>query len=264
MHPLESAYRKLSRGIHHRNEVNRLTKDFVKTKPYSMRIDFDPQTGDKLWIVERVLRTPPLGISIAIGDCIYNLRSALDHLAYQLVLINPPNQPTSQTAFPISDSPEYWDRSWKSKTKGMRNDAIALIKSCQPCFETHFYRGKWASWLENLCNVDKHRHLHITLAATSGGLFSQAVPYGARWHVHEGPIEDNTVMATLEQPNADVDFGFVGDVAFVNPGPASDEAVYPTLIALGVLVESILNEFGVKFFPQPLPSWRRTRRPGSV
>jgi hypothetical protein len=263
MHPLESSFRKLSRGIHHRNEANRLTRAFVKAKPYALRVEFDDATGDKRWVVDRVLRPPPLGISIAVADSIYNLRSALDHLAYRLVLANA-SQPTKRTAFPLCDTPDKWQSCWKSKTKGMSDPAIALIKSYQPCFQTHPHRAKWASWLDNLCNLDKHRHLYITLAATSGGLWSHPIPYDARWFIHEGPIENGTVVASIEKTHADVDFGFFGEIAFGKPGPASGEAVYPTLIALGIFVETILQDFGSRFFPMPLPSSRRTRRRGSI
>ena len=263
MHPLESAFRKQSRGIHHRNEANRLIQAFVKTKPYALRVEFNTQTGEKRWIIDRVTRNPPLGISIAVADCVYNLRSALDHLAWQLVIANR-NQPTTRTAFPFCDTPDQWKRWWKSKTKGMSNPAIALIKSYQPCFQTQPYKAMWASWLENLCNVDKHRHLHITLAASNGGMFSHPIPFGARWVIHEGPIENGTVMASIEKADADVDFGFFGDVAFANPGPASDEVVYNALIALGIFVEGVLQDFGARFFVSPLPSSRRTRKRGSV
>ena len=71
-------------------------------------------------------------------------------------------------------------------------------------------------------------------------------------------------MASIDQANADVGFGFFGDVAFANPGPASDEVVFGTLIALGILVETVLQDFGTQFFTSPLPSSRRTRRRGSV
>ena len=81
MHPLESAFRKISRGKHHRNEANRLIQAFVKSRPYALRVELDPERGDKRWIMERVTRRPALGISIAVADCLYNLRSALDHLA---------------------------------------------------------------------------------------------------------------------------------------------------------------------------------------
>jgi len=264
MHPLESSFRKLSRGIHHRNEANRLTKAFVKAKPYTLRIEFDAATGDKRWVIDRVQRAPPLGISIAVGDSIYNLRSALDHLAWQLVLVNGGQPDERRTAFPLYDSPDRWQDWWKSKTKGMSAPAIALIKSYQPCFQTHPYRAKWASWLENLCNLDKHRHLYVTFAATAGGMFSRPIPYEARWFIHEGPIENGTMVASIEKAHADVDFGFFGDIAFGNPGPANDELVYPTLQALGLFVETVLEDFGSRFFPVPLPSSRRTRRAGSI
>ena len=263
MHPLESAFRKVSRGVHHRNETNRLIKEFVKTQPYALRVEFDAHSGDKLFIVDKVRRTPPLSIAIACADAIYNFRSALDHLAWQLVLIND-SRPSERTAFPICDTRERWSRSWKNKTKGMSDPAIALIKSYQPCFQTYYYQAQWASWLENLCNLDKHRHLHITLAGTTGGLWSHPIPFDCRHYIHQGAIKDGTVVASIEKAHSDVDFGFFGDIAFADPGPAAHELVFPTLIALHVFVDLVLRDFGSRFFSVPLPSWSRTRRQGSI
>jgi len=263
MHSLDSAFRKLSRAIHHRAEANRLIKAFVKTRPYSIHSKTEPQTRDKVWYLDNTPRTPPLSISIAVGEAVYNLRSALDHLAWQLVVVNG-NQPNVRTAFPISDHPAYWDRWWKNKTTGMNCQAVALIKEYQPCFQTQHYLGLWASWLEALSNIDKHRHAYITLSGANGGLFSHPVPFAARWSIHQGSIEANTELARIEEAHSDVEYGFFAEVAFAKGEPAADEMVTQTLRGLEVLVERILTDFGNRFFSQPLPTISRGRHRGFI
>lgn len=263
MHPLAGTFRKLSRGIHHRAEVDRLVKAFVKTKPYTIRSEIEPQSRDKVWYLNNTPRTPPLSVSISAGDAVYNLRSALDHLAWQLV-INNGNQPDERTAFPISESPDYWNRWWKAKTEGMSDPAVALIKCYQPCFQTHHYLGLWASWLEGLSNIDKHRHLHVTLSAANGGLFSHSVPFDARWFIHAGSIEADTELARIEEAYSDVEYGFFAEVAFAKSSPAGDQPIGPTLRCFEALVERILRDFGNRFFIRPLPAIGRSRRKGFV
>jgi hypothetical protein len=58
----------------------------------------DPDTGHPLLPAE--LCRLPLEVSIATGDAIHNLHSALDHLAWALVESNG-GTPTDQTEFPL-------------------------------------------------------------------------------------------------------------------------------------------------------------------
>ena len=58
----------------------------------------DPNTGDQVFKF-RVRAPIPVDLSLVIGDAVHNLRSALDHLAWQLVLANG-QTPTTQTAYP--------------------------------------------------------------------------------------------------------------------------------------------------------------------
>jgi hypothetical protein len=51
--------------------------------PYRITHEPDPQTNKKL-IRVKVLEQPPAAIRLIIGDCVHNLRSALDNLAYAL------------------------------------------------------------------------------------------------------------------------------------------------------------------------------------
>jgi hypothetical protein len=50
------------------------------------------------------VRDTPVGVAALTGDVLNNLRSALDHLAYQLVLVGTGDvAPTWRVYFPIAD-----------------------------------------------------------------------------------------------------------------------------------------------------------------
>lgn len=55
----------------------------------------------------RVLHPPPLRLGVIVGDLVHNVRSALDHLVWQLVLANA-QQPTRATQFPVCSKREQW------------------------------------------------------------------------------------------------------------------------------------------------------------
>ena len=93
------------------------------------------------------------------GDIIQNLRSSLDHLAYGLVIASG-GKPTTSTMFPISEhvpaTPEE-EASFGRKVKGMRKEAVDLIRSIKP-----YKGGNDALWrLHRLNNIDKHRLLLV-------------------------------------------------------------------------------------------------------
>src|SRR5262249_41682639 len=62
-----------------------------------------------------VPQAPPI-LSILVGETIYNLRSALDYLAYELVYLDG-GKPKSDTNFPIIDTEKQW-RNFLSGKKG--------------------------------------------------------------------------------------------------------------------------------------------------
>jgi hypothetical protein len=125
----------------------------------------------------------PIGPSIVSGDLIHNLRSSLDHLAWQLVKVSE-SEPGGWTYFPI-----YWDeddfiRDVKKRAKkrgpgpldGIEVDGPiwALIESYQPYKNTKLppwlkdpmHPRKWMSRLtflgiiNALSRIDKHRTIH--------------------------------------------------------------------------------------------------------
>jgi hypothetical protein len=110
------------------------------------------------------LPKPDRHLGILVGDCLYNLRSALDHLIWQLVLCNPPHRPSRKNMFPICTSPALFDEQLKKgRLKGVPESAVALIKGLQP----NDTRDHPLFVLDYLHNIDKHRELNLITAVAS-------------------------------------------------------------------------------------------------
>ena len=104
---------------------------------------------------------PPLvEWALLIGDVAHNLRSALDHLAYSLVILENPSADPYKISFPIYKDLNELRRRVKTKLAGAHPEAIAMVESFKP------YGGGNDMFfsLATLDNVDKHRLLTVTYA----------------------------------------------------------------------------------------------------
>jgi hypothetical protein len=100
-------------------------------------------------------RVLPFDAIATAGDVVHNLRSALDHLAHQLVRVGSGVEPTRRVAFPISASAAAYKRDKVEKIEGMAPEAIKAIDALKP-----YKGGDDALWqIHVLDNIDKHRNL---------------------------------------------------------------------------------------------------------
>lgn len=115
-------------------------------------------------------------IAILAGEAVYQIKSSLDHLAYELVKLNPakitlPPKWEKHCEFPLileiptkGNPPvpaklplEY--NAFKDRLPGISEQAFRFIESVQP-----YYRLNTANVLRpiaQLSYIDKHRHLHV-------------------------------------------------------------------------------------------------------
>jgi hypothetical protein len=164
------------------------------------------------------------------GDVAQNLRSALDHLAYHLVLANG-EKPSTNTAFPIHKDATTYGQQKARRVKGMRSDAIEAIDKLKP------YRGGddflWK--LNELSNIDKHRALFTVggdvqfHADWIGGAFLMKASKPDFAGIFDGQVEQGVkleVSKALTQPE-------------ISPG----DALLPTLHQLADTVEGLILSF---------------------
>ena len=100
-----------------------------------------------------------IAVSIRAGEIAYNLRSALDHLVWQLVEANG-KTPNHRNEFPVFLEKAEYSRSAGSKLKGISRHHREAIASFQP-FQSNNGVGSHLWMLHSICNIDKHRHLNV-------------------------------------------------------------------------------------------------------
>jgi hypothetical protein len=169
---LESANLKIVRAQEHLDALESSIKRYISTNP---GIAADANGNPTLHLREQ----PPDCIAVITGEVVYQLRSVLDHLAFDLVKRNFANVqlpvkweenclfplklqlPNNVSAPPVP----YGHPGFKRNLPGISEAAFAFIESVQP-----YYRRGTANALRllaQLCNVDKHRHFNVTVPKTA-------------------------------------------------------------------------------------------------
>ncbi|HEY8224238.1 MAG TPA: hypothetical protein VIG25_03095 [Pyrinomonadaceae bacterium] len=119
-------------------------------------------------------------LPLVVGDCIHNLRSAMDHLVLQLAILNNTFAGAEKrTSFPVCLTPEAFKRSVKHDIAPFISPtALAVIEKYQP-YRTHTPAEMSPLWiLSQLDIIDKHRVIVVVGFKFSPVAFSVEVPTG--------------------------------------------------------------------------------------
>jgi hypothetical protein len=95
--------------------------------------------------------------ALVLGDCVHNLRAALDHLAHDLVRADG-GTPGERTQFPVQHTagPAFvWG--------GVSDEARGLINAVQPFTDSD--DGKRLAVIDRLDNAERQGHLELTVGA---------------------------------------------------------------------------------------------------
>jgi hypothetical protein len=134
-------------------------------EPHFSRGEFDADTWE--WIERFQGREPPLRWGVILGDCVHNLRSALDHLICQVTLLDGGTMDDcAEAQFPIaSKSEQQFENMADRRLPACFSDKHrAMVREPQP-----FHAGEGAprhplSVLADLSNADKHRVLNTSVS----------------------------------------------------------------------------------------------------
>lgn len=235
---------------------------FMEAAPYSLRLYFYAETGEQVVCIETV-RECPLRWAVIFGEIGHNLRSALDHLVYELARVRNSNPSGAKTSFPIySIHDTYWTPRKKraspreEATVGVPDHARAIIDRAQP-----YHRGNAASahplaTLAWLTNVDKHRLVHAVvvmgagqnlIAAPAGAndrIVSVANPITAGTRLEPGTEVARVRIAPDQQAEVNVKGEIACEIAFGEREIAMREIYAVATYVISIFVEiSKLNIF---------------------
>jgi hypothetical protein len=187
----------------------------------------------------KTVPTLPIDAVTIAGDVVHNLRSALDHLARQLVLvgleIDPLAIPFTEKDwrgiyFPISETPEKYESEKPKKVKGMLLEAVETIDRLKP-----YKGGNDPLWrIHELDNIDKHRSLF-----TLGHNFL----FTADWYVGTYLMKaENPLFAGVEA-QVEQDIQLEIEKAVSQPQVSEANALIPTLHQLVDFVDNLVLSF---------------------
>lgn len=167
MHPLDGPRRKLDRAAEHIQTLNDAVKRWYDSKPVHV-IAKHFNADETAYIYRFEYPAIPVFFGIVAGDIFHNLRSALDHLAWQLALLTK-LAPYEHTAFPICLTNTSKTRlHFKRLLQDVPDDARQAIESLQPYNTPNGIKpenhGLWI--LDQLSNFDKHRIITLGAAIT--------------------------------------------------------------------------------------------------
>lgn len=256
---------KLDRARKHINELQDEINRFLSTSPYSVSSRNDIQSQKLIYYVTKAEGTPSI-FAVIIGDILHELRSTLDHLACQLVIIETNGQQIDlkNIAFPIVDDVKTYKDFSKPKLKGMHQKAINEIALLRP-----YKGGNDILWrLHKLNNIDKHRFL-ITVGAASKAvdlsrsIFRQLIssfdqPPNSNLSINtpfpelfftdpdrQWPLKVGSVLFT-DHPNTvgdTIEPKFMFEIAFGEPDVIKDLPIIQALQEMIDEVQNIINRF---------------------
>ena len=167
-HPLKAARCKILRGrqrLQELQDAERLLND-----PDEERVVIDFHPDDQCHIASLVLRQlPPPDFALTLGECIHNLRCALDYVTWQLALKRKGREPTrreaQQISFPISDRPEWFAG---AAVLAHIDDEAAAELALHQLYSERLDKSHDPSLLRvlrELSNEDKHRLIVVSAQA---------------------------------------------------------------------------------------------------
>jgi hypothetical protein len=166
---------KLAHAIEHINILKAEIDDIGAPDSTSipLRRAYEAADGAVVYRIDRVIRVPEHW-SLIVGDAIHDLRSALDHLMWQLAIIHLGRVPTSREAphiqFPeVRRSRDFTNHRYLRYTDASDMDRI---KPFQPYKRLNRGQLHPLPKLVKLSNVDKHRRIHLLVTVPQNASFT--------------------------------------------------------------------------------------------
>jgi hypothetical protein len=148
---------KIGRAYTHFQDFDkRVVAHCTRADPYTVTEHHDTVRGR--YILRCKFANVDGGIALCLGDFAYALRSGLDQLTWNLVLLKDSNPNRFDIMFPIhSHDSDKSERKFLKRVGGMPLEAVQIIRDLQPYKRGDSYRDDPLWKLNELCNMDKHR-----------------------------------------------------------------------------------------------------------
>jgi hypothetical protein len=194
---------KIGRAKRQIADLTRAIEAAVEDAPKTFTLEFDSISGQHVLRIHGLPLVDPEW-ALLVGEILYNLRSALDHLAWQAVLFDE-RQPCKDTHFPVRES--RFNRKGQpvptQLTPPVSNpDLLRALEDVQPYMrpdgKAQDFRLGHLFWLNKLCNIDKHRLLLVVATAFDYGRMWWAGQLAQHVEVSGKPLEEGDPVAWFD------------------------------------------------------------------
>jgi len=262
---LKGVRAKINRAKHHFEQIDTAVRhlfinaDTTTAAPY---YNMDRQELVLAW--EKTTPVDPT-LPLLAGDCIHNARSALDHLVFQLAVLNhAPREAAKKTSFPVYLTPAEFKNAVRGKIAPfISGNALAEIEKLQPYAAANAGADDIIWVLSQLDIIDKHRLLIVTaskfrptaftVTAPSGHEFSTEIPSGP-WKPSERGTEVlrfDLSKAVTQPGKVNVKVNAARTVQIEKTGLICDGMILQAVLHDSILfVENIVGSFGRLFFSE--------------
>ncbi|MEO8373130.1 MAG: hypothetical protein ABI806_28350 [Candidatus Solibacter sp.] len=159
---MESADAKMIRAHENIEGVAREINDWFASIQVKIYLKTAPGNPAPWLVVHATDHIPPIRLSVLIGECVHNMRSAVDNLVCGLALTLKSTCKCRDLAFPVYKDQAEWDEKADKPLKGIPPLAKEAIRQLQPWADT--VSPNLLTILNKLSNIDKHRACNFTLA----------------------------------------------------------------------------------------------------
>ena len=233
---------KLERSLEHLDALLAEAQAWTRAARDRIHVRFNDDRSQHVFTVAGEV-TPPLRLSALAGDCVHNLRSALDHLVFALAHSGGrqlEGRIERRLEFPIFGPHSMSAGDRDRKIGPLERGAREIILAVQPYRRGGDYASDPLWLLHELDNIDKHRLLHLTAFSHTETLVGLplASGYGRALHYMQGPLIEDRPFAYYDARPGDregevhMEMGFAFDIAF-SQGPAMGESVVETIKVIG-------------------------------
>lgn len=234
---------KIERAKKHISDLRRDVLTFFDVNPYKIGTKLKPEISHYLLYIESIEPIPD-NFSLLVGDAVHNLRTALDHLACQLVEAGG-GTPNRDTYFPIYGNPNGAQRYASAIGKGEINKMPIGAEKAINAVQPYITGDDTLLAIHQLDIADKHKLIIPVYGVPSRlGLKNPKiwlVDMGWRTAVKVGDELTNIPVSTYEQSRENIDFGFY--IAFGEPEILKGKSVLETLDEMAVFVDNLIGNF---------------------
>ena len=246
---------------HHLVLIEKLIADFFGSDPYPVITDPHPEEGVYHCRLVYPKKLPVRDLALMIGDCVHNMRSALDYVAWEVAGADIADM---ETMFPIYDTAAGFAKNAPRRIKRLPLNAQTLIEQLQP-YDTRYGGNRlMLSAINKIDSADKHKLLTIATAIAEQVTCRHGFPGSTKPGKHRtrlgifpgAGLVHNAIIATFYVvppiPKMEVDFKFTPQVEFTEIHGIQVEHAFVVqnlknmLTSLDVVIKKFRDN---KFFP---------------